>query len=74
MVHKRIVLGHRVSKQGLEVEKAKIEVIKQLPLPNNFKRLRGFLGHPGFYKRIIKDLAENFKPLTNLLSKDVNFL
>ena len=51
-VHKRIVLGHRVSKHGLEVEKVKIEVIKLLPLPNNFKRLRGFRGHVGFNRRI----------------------
>ena len=69
-----IVLGHRVSKHGLEVDKAKIEVIKQLPLPNNLKRLKGFLGHMGFYRRFIKDFAKNSKNLTNLLSKDVNFI
>ena len=74
MVQEGIVLGHRVSKHGLEVDKAKIEVIKQLPLPNNLKRLRGFLGRAGFYRRFIKDFEKISKPLTNLLSKDINFI
>ena len=69
-----IVLGHQVSKHGLEVDKAKVEVIKRLPPPNNLKKLRGFLGHEGFYRRFIKDFARISKPLTNLLSKDVDFV
>ena len=74
MVPEGIVLGHQVGQHGLEVDKAKIEVIKQLPLPNNLKRLRGFLGHKGFCRRFIKDFAKNYKILSNLLSKDVNFI
>ena len=74
MVQEGIVLGHQVRKHGLEVDKAKIEVIKQLPLPNNLKRLRGFLGHASFYRRFIKDFAKISKHLTSLLSKDVNFI
>ena len=63
-----------MSKHGLEVDKAKIKVIKHLPLPINLKQLRGFLGHAGFYRRFIHDFAKISKPLTNLLSKDVDFL
>ena len=70
MVPEGIVLGQH----GLEVDKAKIEVIKQLPLPNNLKRLRGFLGHTGFCRRFIKDFEKIYKLLSNLLSKDVNFI
>ena len=74
MVQEGIVLGHQVSKHGLEVDKAKVEVIKHLPPPNDLKKLRGFLGHAGFYRRFIKDLARIAKPLTNLLSKDADFV
>ena len=74
MVEEGIVLGHHISKSGLEVDKAKVEVIKNLPLPTTIKQLRGFLGHAGFYRRFIKDFATISKPLTHLLSKDIDFI
>ncbi|GKA83015.1 hypothetical protein Tco_0789763 [Tanacetum coccineum] len=46
-----IVLGHKVSSTGLEVYKAKIDVISKLPTPTNIKGVRSFLGHAGFYRR-----------------------
>ena len=33
MVQEGIVLGHKVSKRGIEVDKAKIEVIEKFHLP-----------------------------------------
>ncbi|MCI28280.1 reverse transcriptase, partial [Trifolium medium] len=41
-----IVLGHRISKKGLEVDKAKVEVIEKLPPPTNIK---GIFMFAGFY-------------------------
>jgi hypothetical protein len=67
------VLGHLISKCGIEVDKAKIEVIKQLPLPVNVKGIRSFLGHAEFYRRFIKIFSYIARPLTNLLAKDVPF-
>lgn len=67
------MLGNQVSNKGLEVDKAKIEVIKNLPL-TNLKQLKGFLGHVGFYKRFIKNFVKISKPLINLVSKDVDFI
>ena len=55
MVTKGIVLGHIVSSKGIEVDKAKIELIAILPTPKTIKDVRSFLGHAGFYKRLIKD-------------------
>jgi len=49
MVREGIVLGHKVSECGIEVDRAKIEVIEQLPPPTNVKGIRSFLGHAGFY-------------------------
>ena len=67
------MLGHLVSERGIEVDRAKIEVIKQLPPPINIKGIRSFLGHAGFYRRFIKDFSHIARPLTNLLAKDVAF-
>ena len=49
MVREGVVLEHIVSGKGLEVDKAKIEVIQNFPLPGTVKNLRSFLGHVGFY-------------------------
>ncbi|GJX67050.1 reverse transcriptase domain-containing protein [Tanacetum coccineum] len=73
MVKEGIVLGHKVSGAGLEVDKAKIDVISKLPPPTNVKGIRSFLGHAGFYRRFIKDFSKITRPLTKLLEKDTPF-
>ena len=73
MVTQGIVLGHIVSKKGIEVDKAKVELISNLPTPKCVKDIRSFLGHAGFYRRFIKYLSAIARPLCNLLSKDVPF-
>ncbi|XP_058726201.1 uncharacterized protein LOC131597525 [Vicia villosa] len=73
MVKQGIVLGHVVSERGIEVDKAKIEVIENLQPPKTVREIRSFLGHTGFYKRFIKDFSKISKPLTNLLMRDVEF-
>nr|GEZ62835.1 reverse transcriptase domain-containing protein [Tanacetum cinerariifolium] len=52
IVKEGIVLGHKISKKGIEVDKAKIEVISKLPHPTTVKGIRSFLGHAGFYREI----------------------
>ncbi|KAL5549377.1 hypothetical protein UlMin_004608 [Ulmus minor] len=73
MVREGIVLGHRISVKGIEVDQAKIDVIKKLPPPTNVKGVRSFLGHAGFYRRFIKDFSKITKPLCELLVKDSVF-
>jgi len=73
MVQEGIVLGHKISQMGMEVDKAKIEVIEKLPPPTNVKGIRSFLGHAGFYRRFIKDFSKITQPLTKLLEKDAPF-
>jgi hypothetical protein len=73
MVREGIVLGHLVFERGIEVDRAKIEVVEQLPPPVNIRGVRSFLGHAGFYRRFIKDFSHITRPLTNHLAKDVLF-
>ena len=68
-----IVLGHKISRRGIEVDKAKIEVIAKLSPPKSIQDIRSFLGHARFYRRFIKDFRKIARPLTNLLAKDVTF-
>ncbi|GKA19823.1 reverse transcriptase domain-containing protein [Tanacetum coccineum] len=73
MVKEGIVLRHKVSEAGLEVDKAKSDVISKLPPPTNIKVIRSFLGHAGFYRRFIKNFSKIARPLTKLLEKDTPF-
>jgi hypothetical protein len=49
MVREGIVLGHQISEKWIEVDKAKIEVIEQLPPLTNVKGIHCILGQAGFY-------------------------
>ena len=73
MAREGIVLGHKISAQGIEVDQAKIDVIENLPPPSNVKGIRSFLRHVGFYRRFIKDFSKIARSLSNLLNKDVVF-
>ena len=74
MVREDILLGHLVSSKGLEVDKAKVEVIQDFALPKSIRELRSFLGHVGFYRRFIQDFAIVSKPLTSLLCNEKDFI
>ena len=66
------MLGHVISNRGIEVDKAKVEVIERLPPPYDVKGIRSFLGHAGVYRRFIKDFSKITRPLTELLAKDAH--
>ncbi|GJV62844.1 reverse transcriptase domain-containing protein [Tanacetum coccineum] len=58
---------------GIEVDRAKIDVIAKFPYLTNVKGVRSFLGHAGYYRRFIKDFSMIFKSMTQLLMKDAKF-
>nr|GEU91213.1 reverse transcriptase domain-containing protein [Tanacetum cinerariifolium] len=74
MVKEGIVLGHKISKEEIEVDKAKVDVITKLPHPITVKGIRSFLGHADFYRRFIKDFLKIAQSMTRLLKKDTSFI
>ena len=73
MVKEGIVLGHRISERGIEVDRAKVETIEKLLPPSSVKGIRSFLGHTSFYRRFIKNFSKIAKPLSNLLVQGAPF-
>ncbi|GJU34100.1 reverse transcriptase domain-containing protein [Tanacetum coccineum] len=74
MVKEGIVLGHKISKKGIEVDKAKVNVIAKLHHPTIVKGVQSFLGHAGFYRRFIKDFSKISRLMTHLLEKNTLFI
>nr|GEW98558.1 retrovirus-related Pol polyprotein from transposon 17.6 [Tanacetum cinerariifolium] len=70
MVKEGIIPGHKISKNGIEVDKAKVEVIAKLPHFTIVKGIRSFLGYAGFYRRFIQDFLKIARPMTRILEKD----
>ena len=73
MVREGIVFWHKVSEKGIEIHESNINALENLPVPQDMKNLKMFLGHAGFYRRFIKDFAKIAIPLTNLFEKDTPF-
>ncbi|GJV32983.1 reverse transcriptase domain-containing protein [Tanacetum coccineum] len=61
-------------KSGIEVDRAKVDVIAKLPPPTMVKGIRSFLGHVGFYRRFIQDFSKITRPMTHLLEKETPFV
>jgi hypothetical protein len=74
MVKQGIVLGHVISHRGIEVDKAKVDLISNLAPPYTVKEIHSFLGHARFYRRFIKDFSKIAMPLCKLLAKETPLL
>nr|GEZ97330.1 hypothetical protein [Tanacetum cinerariifolium] len=74
MVKEGIVIGHKISKNGIEIDKAKIDVIAKLPHPTTVKGVWIFLGHADFYWQFIQDFSKISRPMTHLLEKNTPFI
>ncbi|GKC98876.1 retrotransposon-related protein [Tanacetum coccineum] len=63
-------LGHVITGEGVSTDSSKVKARQDWPIPVNIKKLRGFLGLTGYYRRFIKNYAAISKPLTALLKKN----
>ncbi|GKD13766.1 reverse transcriptase domain-containing protein [Tanacetum coccineum] len=74
MCKEGIMLGHKISRSGIKVDRAKVDVIAKLPHPTIVKGVRSFLGHAGFYRRFIQDFSKIARPMTHLLENETPFI
>ncbi|GJW75349.1 putative nucleotidyltransferase, ribonuclease H [Tanacetum coccineum] len=66
-------LGHVIDCQGIHVDPAKIESIKDWASPKTPTEIRQFLGLAGYYRRFIEGFSKIAKPMTKLTQKKVAF-
>ncbi|GJU34371.1 reverse transcriptase domain-containing protein [Tanacetum coccineum] len=67
-------LDNMLKSPGIEVDRAKVDVIAKLPHPTTIKGVRSFLGHASFYLRFIQDFSKIASPMTHLLEKETLFV
>jgi len=67
-------LGHIITKEGIEVDPAKVEAVSLWKQPKTVKEIRSFLGLAGYYRRFIKDFSKIAMSLTQLTRKGVHFV
>nr|GFA88207.1 reverse transcriptase domain-containing protein [Tanacetum cinerariifolium] len=72
-LEKGIVLGYKILKLGIKVDRAKVDVIAKLPCPTTVKGVRSFLGHAGFYRHFIQYFSKIARPMTRPLEKETPF-
>ena len=62
-------LGHVVSAEGITVDPAKIEAVKEWKAPRSVTEIRSFLGLAGYYRRFVEGFSKIAAPLTALTRK-----
>jgi len=72
-VEKIKLLGHMVSKEGVQPNPKTVSAIHAFPVPKEEKGVRAFLGIAGYYRKFIKNFATVARPLTKLLAKGADF-
>ena len=66
-------LGHIVSKDGVSVDPAKTDLVKNFPTPKSQQEVRSFLGLANYYRRFVKNFSATAAPLNNLLKNQAKF-
>ena len=67
------LLGHIISKEGIEMDPEKIHAILALPPPSNVREVRGVLGKTKYYQCFVDMFSEKMHPINLLTKKNVSF-
>ena len=70
---KVLYLGHVVSEDGVSTDPAKIEAVKDWPVPTTVTQVRSFIGTASYYRRFIQGFANTARPLHQLTKKSAKF-
>ena len=63
-------LGHFITAKVVSTDPQKIKEVRDWPIPTTLKKLRGFLGLAGYYRRFIQRFGMISRPLIDLTKKD----
>ena len=66
-------LGHIISEEGIRMDRDKLKVINEWPIPRNLHELRSFIGMCSYYRRFIEKFSVIAGPLHDLTKKRVPF-
>ncbi|GKB36557.1 putative reverse transcriptase domain-containing protein [Tanacetum coccineum] len=66
-------LGHMIDSEGIHVDPAKIESIKDWASPKTPTKIRQFLGLAGYYRQFIECFLKISRPMKKLTQKSVKF-
>ena len=66
-------LGHLISPEGISPLPNKLHSIRHMPVPNNTKEIKQFLGLTGYYRKFVPRFADISRPLATLTKKDAKF-
>nr|GFA62159.1 putative reverse transcriptase domain-containing protein [Tanacetum cinerariifolium] len=67
------LLDHVINSEGIHMDPAKIESIKDWVSPKSPMEIRQFLGLAGYYRRFIEGFLKIVKPMTKLTQKKIKF-
>ena len=63
-------LGLVIREGEICMDPAKVEAVRNWPVPKTLRDIRGFIGFANFYRRFIKDFSKIARPLHDLTKKD----
>ena len=66
-------LGHLISDEGIQPLQEKLESIAKMPVPQNAKQVKQFLGLVGYYRKFVPHFSDIARPLTHLTRKNEGF-
>ena len=66
--------GHRITKDGVKVDEAKVQAIRNMPKPVDVAGVRRLCGMTQYMSRFLPDLAETLEPIRALTQKDTPFV
>ena len=66
-------LGHLISDEGIQPLPEKLESIAKMPVPQNAKQVKQFLGLVDYYRKFVPCFSDIARPLTQLTRKNEGF-